>query len=356
MPSAAKGWLSLAGSPALRAHSGGLGPSPTPWRVAASRTQPEPASAPQGCKPGPGQAWARVWPQPAWPGEYGAGPRRPLRQRPPGGRRAHRRPCGARALARRFLRPLAPTARRAASVPAGESVAGVEPPERPHRPHAGHRAQALAGGASCCWALVTLESARAVSRPSSSIRASATARRCGTAGAAQRAAPPARWAVSALCVPLSGTVDGRGGGWPGAKSAARLRLQGRRRRPRSRGARLAAGEPEACGSRPSRSRPAILGASLWSFWACPPCIACIARACPRPKAIPAGAQRAASPSQGTRPATAPPSPSRSGALAVRNGAGAAFLGRCHRRSPAWRKTQTSRARACQSRPPDNGGW
>src|SRR5437899_1224207 len=47
------------------------------------------------------------------------------------------------------------------------------------------------------------------------------------------------------------------GVWAGGSNAARCRMQCLRRRSRSRGARLSAGETEACGSRPPRRSTAI---------------------------------------------------------------------------------------------------
>jgi hypothetical protein len=50
-------------------------------------------------------------------------------------------------------------------------------------------------------------------------------------------------------------------------------VRGRRRRKRARVARIGAGEPEACGSRPPRSKAAILCESIVSFVALPPWMA-----------------------------------------------------------------------------------
>ena len=58
-------------------------------------------------------------------------------------------------------------------------------------------------------------------------------------------------------------------------------------------ARLAAGSTEAGGSSPPRRRTAIVGASIVSGVAVPPWLAWIERAGPRPKGIPAWAQRSA---------------------------------------------------------------
>ena len=108
---------------------------------------------------------------------------------------------------------------------------------------------------------------------------------------------------------------------------------------------------------PPRRRGAIVWASLGAVVAWPPERAGLARAGPRPTAIPAGAQRSARPSQVTRPATATTRPSRSGALAWSTGAGAAFSVRCRRLSPSWRTRQTDRERACTARPQETGwGW
>jgi hypothetical protein len=142
---------------------------------------------------------------------------------------------------------------------------------------------------------------RSSSWPSS---ARSTARRCGTAGAGNRSAPPSRFALAALCFPLSGRVYGRWGVGRGARPSARWRLPGVRRRRRARVARMAAGETAAGGRRPPRSSPAIVWASSVSVWVVPPGIACISRAWPRTKGRPACAPRAASQSHGKLHATA----------------------------------------------------
>jgi hypothetical protein len=59
-------------------------------------------------------------------------------------------------------------------------------------------------------------------------------------------------------------------------------------------------------------------------------------------------------SQVTRHATVTTRPSRSGAMAWRNGSGAAFIWRLSKISPAWFMMQPSMVQACRSLPPANG--
>ena len=183
----------------------------------------------------------------------------------------------------------------------------------------------------------------------------APARVFGTAPAAKRSAPPARGALSASVVPLSGRGAWRLGGCTGAKRAARWRLKGVRRRSRARGARRAAGETEAWGSLPPRRRAAIGGASLVAFLPVPPGRACMERAGPSTQGRRSAAPQSARQSQGKRQATAPPKPSGSGATAWRNGAGAAGLWRWSSRAPSWRTMQTYRRRASPALPQEKGG-
>src|SRR5262249_44024142 len=137
-------------------------------------------------------------------------------------------------------------------------------------------------------------------------RAQAPARHWGPAGAAQRAATPARVAWEALVLPLSGTGDGRWGWWPWANRAARGRLQG---------------------------GGAVKGRG--ALWAWPPWLGGLERAGARTQARPAAAPRAARPSQGQRQATAPTRASREGAIALSKGAGAACRWRWSPPAPAW---------------------
>ncbi len=115
------------------------------------------------------------------------------------------------------------------------------------------------GWASCGCAVVRRKSARACSLCASEVRrARSPSRGCGTATASQRSATPARWALEASVLPISGRVDGLVVLCTGAQRSARWRIRGGRRRSRARVARLSAGEPEACGSMPPRSSAAHL--------------------------------------------------------------------------------------------------
>jgi hypothetical protein len=67
-------------------------------------------------------------------------------------------------------------------------------------------------------------------------------------------ATPARLALSAICLPIAGKLYWLLVLWTVAKSAARVRVRWRRRRRRARVARIGAGETEAGGSRPPRSK------------------------------------------------------------------------------------------------------
>jgi hypothetical protein len=138
------------------------------------------------------------------------------------------------------------------------------------------------GRAAWCLAVVRIERSRWWSRASSEVRrAKSPAMVGGPAGALKRSAPPARLAWAALGLPIAGQGYGLCVLCPWAKSAARVRIRGVRRRRRLRGARLWAGSTEAWGSLPPRSSAALLGESLWAFCAFPPCMACLARAWPR---------------------------------------------------------------------------
>jgi hypothetical protein len=81
--------------------------------------------------------------------------------------------------------------------------------------------------------------------------------------------------------------------------------------------------------------------------------ACLARACPSPQGKPAGVQRAACQAQGKKQATAPSSPAREGAAALRSASGAAVRVRCRPLAPSGRKLQTDLRRAGGALPPDN---
>lgn len=183
--------------------------------------------------------------------------------------------------------------------------------------------------------------------------APSTAMRFGTAGSGKRSAPPRRLALEAIFCPISGPFYWRVICWTWAKRSA----HGRRplseacgARKRARVARIAAGSPVAGGRRPPRRSPALFGASIVAFVALPPCLACMERAGPRPKAIPARAQRSASPYQGNIHATATTRAAREGAMAWSKVAGLAGRLRCRRRAPWWSRRPTYRVRACRARP------
>jgi hypothetical protein len=74
-----------------------------------------------------------------------------------------------------------------------------------------------------------------------------------------------------------------------------------RRRRRSRGAGIVAGEPEAWGRIPPRRSTAIVWASSVSFVAWPPWMACMDNAWPRTQGTPAWAHRSARQDQGKSP-------------------------------------------------------
>ena len=97
-----------------------------------------------------------------------------------------------------------------------------------------------------------------------------------------------------------------------------------------------------------------LGEASGSCVAWPPGVAFLDRAGPRPQGIPAAAQRSASHDQGKRPSTATTTPSRAGAMAVSQDAGAVCIWRCSRRAPSWFRRPTAMERACTSRPPETG--
>ncbi len=113
------------------------------------------------------------------------------------------------------------------------------------------------------------------------------------AGAENRLATPPRFALSASFVPSCGRGYGLVVLWMWASRPVRWRRRCRRRRSRSRLARLSAGATYAWGSRPPRCSPALLWASIRSCWAWPPWLAFRSRACPRTQGLPSWAQRAA---------------------------------------------------------------
>jgi hypothetical protein len=189
---------------------------------------------------------------------------------------------GARALARRFPGPLDQAAVGDAILPPGKAVPSMPflaPDQGQDCPPPGRERRREQGGASCCWAVFTLDNSRSVRRASSEVSsARATARFLGPAASSKRSAPPVRVALEAIFVPISGRWSGRLVCWPWARSSARVRRRGVRRRQRARGARLSAGETEACGSMPPRRSAAIVWESLVSLLALPPWRACRASA------------------------------------------------------------------------------
>src|SRR3989442_7133500 len=91
---------------------------------------------------------------------------------------------------------------------------------------------------------------------------------------------------------------------------------------------MAAGYTYACGRRPPRRRTAILWESSLSFFAFPPWMAFIARACPSTKAMPSAAHRSASQYHVNMHSAATTRSSRYGATISRNAAGVVFTLRC----------------------------
>ena len=337
------------------------------WRHSAHRIPCSPVRDRPGpwlSQDGAGLPWARGF-LPSGPGwragrmvaqaehrRLGAGPRQ--------GRMAALRARGAGALPRRGLGPCDHAARRDAILHAREAGDGmelVEEDQAPARAPPRDGWPPVAGWASWCGAVWTRVNATAWSR-GASWRSSArsTARLCGPAGAANRAATPSRVAVEASFVPRSGRLYGRGVCWLGGSRSARVRLRGIRRRSRSRGARIFAGETEACGSIPPRRRTALCWAAIVSLCASPPWIACIDRAGPSTQGMPSRAQRSASPSQVKRHATQTTRSAREGAMVLRNRSGPAGICRWTRLSPWWSRRQTSMVRACRSMPPYKGCW
>lgn len=123
------------------------------------------------------------------------------------------------------------------------------------------------------------ERARSVRSSSYEVmRARSTAMVLCTAASCKRWATPLRVAVEAMFLPIAGRLD-----WllvlcTCPQRAARVRLRWVRRLRRARVARIVAGETEAGGSMPPRSNRAICAASIVSFVACPPGMACLERA------------------------------------------------------------------------------
>jgi len=297
--------------------------------------------------PGPGSwrgpdghrlAWARLWLQAGaslWARRRGPHPAPGGRRDGPGeSGRPQRGARGARALPRRFRGPRDHATGGHASVPAGHALDGLAcraPPQAQARASLGPCAAGHAWGRRAAWLV--------------------GGRRVPWRGAA----PPSRGAVSARFVPIAGRGDGLVGGWRGASSAARVRRRGLRRRSRAGVARMAAGDPDAWGSRSPRSPPAMVRAAIFACVAWPPWSAGRERACPRTNGMPARAQRAARPDQGTSQATHTTRAVREGATAVRNGSGPAGRSRWPRIAPSCCRPQRSRVRACTSMPQENCG-
>jgi len=205
-------------------------------------------------------------------------------------------------------------------------------------------------GSCDCAAVMRWCSRSRMSRSSSSTKARSTAMCFCTAGSEKR------WATASR-----GTLDVSG--WPHAGTlawlfvcriwvnrSARWRTRCRRRRSKSRVARIVAGYAEACGNMPPRSHTAIFWASRRSCLALPPWIAFIYWACPSTNVRPSWTHRSASQYQGNMHSTVTTRSWRSGAMALRKVSGVVGIFRWRMISPSRFKIQTYIVRACRSMP------
>ena len=183
------------------------------------------------------------------------------------------------------------------------------------------------GGQRRCWAVLRRGSSRALSNASAEGRLARWTALvlCPAASATRR---PARRAWPCRPSACRARAGGLGSGYaPAARQAQRgVRLCIRQRSGGHRGRAAQPAEASAWGRRPPRRQAAIVCESLWSVGALPPWMAVMERACPSTQDGTAcfGTQVGARhESQGQIHSTATTSPSRSGATAWRQGAGAA---------------------------------